>query len=1823
MKRFLLLTLILCLLGGMNLSQIKAQTVVTIDGTVGGFADDYTVDVPFNSNYKYTTTQTFYYANELAGGIVDGYISSISYYVEKKLYTSGDVARTMKIYMANTTEDRYASNKITLVNEKDCVFDGTVTIDAQQKWITIELDTPFKYTGNNILLTTYDYTGNDLNKNTNFDAFKNNATDSNGKINRSLYKRGTSLYDPTSTTTTFSINTYIADVQFTFIASGGVVIPSPEFTDTYAYPYNNAENVFNPYLKFYVENATHYQVTLSANEDLSSPLYQTGWEATNDEKEITIIRDFGLTYNPATKYYWKVTARNGEDTDAPTAEKTYSFTTANVTTKPGDITNIEPADNADVTSNPTLSWTFGEYTLQYQVWFGFEGEEMYLEKDWTYINNATTASFGTNDIDLYKDQVYNDLGLESNTSYNWKVVTKNDNGETESEIFTFTKIGAPDDVTIISPAEGATGQYLPTLSWTFADNTEEYRVLIGESPATLAYFDPFKGGKWEKATGENGSYETYDYEFKPNTTYYWCVDVRNGAGSRGQYGCDESVEIHSFTTTDIIPAKYTTPTDGSLLNATSTTLFWSYGTGNNVKEYQVLFGTDGRRLEPIQDWTEASGTNGNFVIENLDENTTYYWQVNVRNENDVEREGEVWSFYSKLCSPKNLTAEDYNIYPGDTNTCSTKLMWDSIAEAKRYHVYVNGEKKWIDAESNEYTLSGLSYGEPYEVQVSAIYDYNEEERESDKTEAITIQVAGYAPFVSGSIANEINFENISGANVVFSGIDQFGEEVEYTCTTSNDGSYTLEYVLVGTYTMTVSKDHYVEKSEEFEFEHKKTYRNIYMDLYPVIPDNVTDIAPENEATKQYNPELSWTFAENTTHYRLLMSEDIDALVYKAGSATEWLEAGTTATFQTSNLTANTTYYWCVDVKNANVPAGERTFYNQYDINPEIFSFTTTDEVPVKNNTPANGVLAGNTTVDLTWIYGSGNNVTNYRVYLGTDENNMSAVTRWSTRASESTGLASSGSYTASNLKANTKYYWRIDVRKGSDGNIIQGEVWSFVTTLDIPQNIAANPVEVYPTSDYQYKKGVTTITWDAIDGASYNIYANGEQQNEEAITTSSYDLPLGYNMDSIGHSIQVTALYEELGESEKSVAANVKVIGYATIYGTVTDHNNAPLEGAAVTLFGTDLFGNEQEIAFNDTDENGAYSGRVPDGEYNIVIEKTPYNEHISKLATYTHEESTTYNVQLSGDFIFEVRFKDVTVDQLPIYLANDKDWDVAKIGNYNVYIKQGEDILLTKTAWFSEVQQGATAVYNTSDFNDIWFNLENGTYEIGAEIPGTDYINWTSIERNYSIFLTDGNWSEASNWRGVPGTDAEVYIYAKATIEAENDVTVKSVTIQRNCSLTINGSLKADKVNNEFGVANLVINDGGQLRQTGNNDLKGRFVMNIDNPTDWDNAIDGWQFISSPIVEAKIENFVPNALYFDYDLYKYDGSKIDAEWVNQKMDDEESEQGISNFETTFKLGRGYLASYQEDPLGEKESKAVFSGTFNSTTTFNYELAYSETNDLAKFNLLGNPFTFDMNIASLNANGLTAGVAVIDETGSGYKYLTEGEIKVGQGFFVKANSATATLSYSDGTRARENKAASLNITASNKTNSDNVIVRFAGAEKDGFNKLENFDKEIAEIYVINNGRRYAIMSYDENVQEIGLNFDAKKMGNYTISIEPNGEFESVILVDRFTGVETDMLLEDYTFTATSNDDNNRFVVRLSVNGQQTTDNKHFAYQSGDELIISAEGSVQIVDMLGRLVYSSDVESANNRINVSGLDKASYIVRVVNNNEVKVQKVVIY
>ena len=133
------------------------------------------------------------------------------------------------------------------------------------------------------------------------------------------------------------------------------------------------------------------------------------------------------------------------------------------------------------------------------------------------------------------------------------------------------------------------------------------------------------------------------------------------------------------------------------------------------------------------------------------------------------------------------------------------------------------------------------------------------------------------------------------------------------------------------------------------------------------------------------------------------------------------------------------------------------------------------------------------------------------------------------------------------------------------------------------------------------------------------------------------------------------------------------------------------------------------------------------------------------------------------------------------------------------------------------------------------------------------------------------------------------------------------------------------------------------------------------------------------------------------------------------------------------------------------------------------------------------------------------------------------------------------------------------------------------------------------------------------------------MGNYTIHIESEGDFENIILVDKITDDEIDMLKNDYTFTATAQESNNRFVVRF-VKEDGLNDNYcdiNFVYQSGSELIINGEGHLQIIDLMGRVIYNNEVANDNNRIDISRFNKGAYIIRMINEECVKTQKITVY
>lgn len=513
----------------------------------------------------------------------------------------------------------------------------------------------------------------------------------------------------------------------------------------------------------------------------------------------------------------------------------------------------------------------------------------------------------------------------------------------------------------------------------------------------------------------------------------------------------------------------------------------------------------------------------------------------------------------------------------------------------------------------------------------------------------------------------------------------------------------------------------------------------------------------------------------------------------------------------------------------------------------------------------------------------------------------------------------------------------------------------------------------------------------------------------------------------------------------------------------------------------------------------------------------------------------------------------------------------------------------------------------------DINGKCPAGTYYLVAAAEGDFTLN-LSIEAVASVFkgTVDSSWEKGANWSkgSVPGEGDDIVIDAQAELSSEANINYLNIRagglkLNAGAALTVDGTIT--DYNKENG--SIVINDGAQVFQK-NEGVKASFNMNIINPNNWSEHKDGWQLISSPLLNAETSAFATIGDNNDYDLYKYNGL-YELEWRNYKETDE--------FDEVFESGCAYLASYQE------ADTANFAGTLNYKTSFSQDFSYSNLDPniyMANFHLIGNPFTFDMDMDQAKYTNLVSGYAALNSTGSAFSYFTSGTIPVGDGFFVKAKADEASFSYDmNAKRSRGDEVNSINVIATGKAGSDNVIICLAG-KKEGFDKLQNFNSEIATIYVSEDNKNYGIYNCESDIKEIGLNFKAEQMGNYTISVKPEGEFQSITLIDRFTGVETDMLLEDYNFIATSGSNHERFILKL-YGEQQTTDDDQFVYQSGEELVIDAEGTIQIIDMMGRIVYSNEHSNGDDRISVSEFDNAAYIVRVVNEEGVKVQKVVVY
>ena len=472
--------------------------------------------------------------------------------------------------------------------------------------------------------------------------------------------------------------------------------------------------------------------------------------------------------------------------------------------------------------------------------------------------------------------------------------------------------------------------------------------------------------------------------------------------------------------------------------------------------------------------------------------------------------------------------------------------------------------------------------------------------------------------------------------------------------------------------------------------------------------------------------------------------------------------------------------------------------------------------------------------------------------------------------------------------------------------------------------------------------------------------------------------------------------------------------------------------------------------------------------------------------------------------------------------------------------------------------------------------------YGESSEGNADNDLHIDNVAINPKTFVTEGSWNEVGNWRpaSIPSVDEDVVINANCVIG--NEVVAKANNITVNNGKTI------------------TIEDGGQL-QHNNTGVVATMQKTITGYTNA-NGKDNYSLMALPFASYTFAGspFVTGT----YDLYAFDGSQ-QQEWRYQPA-------SIDN-------GHGFLYANANSSVMNLTGELV-----PSHQAVSVPLAYDATTTFGAWNLVGNPFACKAtpsvdNFYVINGEELS---------------VTSGEIHPMQGIFVKATGPGQSVTFAKSDGAKSAQALNINLVKAGIRDAsliDRARVRFDEGEV-----LEKFqlNPSHTKVYIPQNGKDYAVV-YANNAGEMPVNFKAEKNGSYTLSFNTEEvSFNYLHLIDNMTGNDIDLLAtpnviagEDpqspalsYTFYAKTTDYASRFKL-VFVCGDANDDND-FAFYSNGNWIISSEGkaTLQVIDVNGRIIKS---ESINGCASIS-VNAASgvYMLRLINGNDVKVQKVVV-
>ena len=498
------------------------------------------------------------------------------------------------------------------------------------------------------------------------------------------------------------------------------------------------------------------------------------------------------------------------------------------------------------------------------------------------------------------------------------------------------------------------------------------------------------------------------------------------------------------------------------------------------------------------------------------------------------------------------------------------------------------------------------------------------------------------------------------------------------------------------------------------------------------------------------------------------------------------------------------------------------------------------------------------------------------------------------------------------------------------------------------------------------------------------------------------------------------------------------------------------------------------------------------------------------------------------------------------------------------------------------------TLTLNGCTINGNNSNKNNNSIGVGV------YVNSGTFNIIGKVTIKDNKCSKSKTQQNVYLTSNEVMNVIGSLNRASIRVSKENGGVITNGLSTYGSTSNFTSDNNDYAVT--IVNDEVHLLPCVNLTVNGYSNRGT------------WVFIASPVIDDVQPNKVNNLLANNYDLYRFN-QNAELEWENYKAHTDDF---------VLENGKGYLYA------NKNKVTLKFIGTFITGDTKTVDLTYSETNsdeNMRGWNLVGNPFTepatINRNYYKVNAEGTGIEPVDISENSDPIAPCT--------GIMVKAEGANETVTFTKADQSKSIGRGNLQITLTqantrDKATLDKTIISFNEGSK-----LEKFyfGESNANICIPQGGKTYAI-ACAENQSEMPLRFNATKNGEYTLTFHPeNLEITYLHLIDNLTGEDVDLLqMPEYSFSAKTSDYKSRFRLVFSTNESINNDEEPFAYYNGNAWVINNTGNanLQVIDVNGRLLSSEQI-SGNAKVDICHTP-GIYMLRLVNGNDVKVQKIII-